>query len=56
VVRVVNLRPDAGAVTIARDGTPVTGDVIDLTGTALAAFPGRAELRPWELVTLRLDA
>jgi hypothetical protein len=39
---------------VSRDGAPVVGRVIDLAGTELDDFGGRAALRPWELLTLRL--
>jgi alpha-mannosidase len=55
VLRVVNRTPDDATVTVARDGTKVTGFVVDLTGAELAPVDGRAALRPWELLTLRLD-
>ena len=54
-LRVVNLSPEPSVVTVARDGDPVAGNVVELTGTALGPFGGRAELRPWEILTLRLD-
>ena len=37
-----------------RDGAALTGEVVDLTGRALGSFAGTADLRPWEIVTLRL--
>ena len=54
-LRVVNLSPEASVVTVVRDGNPVAGNVVDLTGAAHGPFDGRAELRPWEILTLRLD-
>jgi len=53
VVRVVNRTPVDAKLTVARDGTSLTGFAIDLTGAELAPFTGRAALRPWELLTLR---
>ncbi len=55
VLRVVNRTPDDASITVARHGTKVTGFAVDLTGAELAPFDGRAALRPWELLTLRLD-
>ncbi len=54
VLRLVNRTPDGAEVTVARDGRPLTGVVVDLTGVELAPFAGRTALRPWELLTLRL--
>lgn len=54
VLRVVNRTPTETELVVACDGSAVTGDVVDLTGAALGAFSGRAVLRPWELLTLRL--
>jgi alpha-mannosidase len=56
VVRAVNLRPEATVLTVARDDSPMGGEVVDLTGATLAPFRGRVELGPWELVTVRLDS
>ena len=53
VVRVVNRTPAEATVTIARDGAPLAGFVIDLTGAELVPFAGRARLRAWELLTVR---
>ena len=56
-VRVVNLSPELPTeVTLAtRDGVPLAGDVVDLTGSVLEAFTGSAPLRPWQLLTVRCD-
>jgi alpha-mannosidase len=54
VVRLVNLSPESSTARVARDGQAMGGDVVDLTGAALAPFPGSVDLRPWEIVTLRL--
>jgi 2-O-(6-phospho-alpha-D-mannosyl)-D-glycerate hydrolase len=54
VLRMVNRTPNDAQVTVARHGTPLTGFAVDLTGAERARFAGRAELRPWELLTLRL--
>jgi alpha-mannosidase len=53
VVRVVNRTPTDATVTVARDGAPLRGFTVDLTGAELAPFAGRAPLRAWELLTLR---
>jgi alpha-mannosidase len=54
VLRVVNRTPVDTEVTVARDGVAHRGRVVDLVGTDLGGFDGRAALRPWELLTLRL--
>jgi hypothetical protein len=54
VLRVVNRTPVDTELTVARDGTALTGRVVDLVGADLAPFDGRTALRPWELLTLRL--
>jgi len=54
VLRVVNRTPHDAEVTVARDGAAITGRIVDLAGTELDRFDGRAPLRPWELLTLRL--
>ena len=54
-VRAVNRTPTPTMLTIARDGTPLAGHVVDLTGAQLASVRGSVALRPWELLTLRLD-
>ena len=54
VLRVVNRTPRDTELTVARDGGALTGSVVDLVGAELAPFDGRAALRPWELLTLRL--
>jgi alpha-mannosidase len=55
MIRVVNRTPTPTTLTIARDGTPLGGQVVDLRGTELARVAGAVALRPWELLTLRLD-
>jgi alpha-mannosidase len=55
VLRVVNRTAGATELTVRRDGAPVRGHQVDLTGALLGPFDGRAVLRPWELLTLRLD-
>jgi hypothetical protein len=55
VLRVVNRSADATELTVRREGVPVVGREIDLAGAPLGPFGGRAALRPWQLLTLRLD-
>jgi hypothetical protein len=55
VLRVVNRTPGDAELSVARDGTALTGRAIDLVGTDLGPFTGRVALRPWELLTVRLD-
>jgi alpha-mannosidase len=55
VVRVFRTDASAGEVTVTRDGTPVTGWVVDLVGRPVEPFAGTVTLRPWEIVTLRVD-
>ncbi len=53
-VRVVNDTPDDATL---RVGESVgSGEVVDLTGRALAPFSGELAMRPWEIVTLRLTS
>jgi hypothetical protein len=54
VLRVVNRTPFPTEVAVRHDGEPVAGHAVDLTGAELDSFEGRAPLRPWELLTLRL--
>jgi hypothetical protein len=54
VLRVVNRTPVDTELTVARDGSLVTGSIVDLTGVERGEFGGRAPLRPWELLTVRL--
>ena len=53
-VRLFN--PSTGEVTASldHDGAPATGWVVDLLGAPLEAFDGKLDLRPAEIVTLRL--
>jgi hypothetical protein len=53
-VRVVNPSPVAVPVTIARDGQPVAGNVVNLVGALQGPFTGTARLRPGEIATLLL--
>jgi hypothetical protein len=55
VLRVVNRTPVDTELAVRRDGHAVVGQRIDLTGAPLGDFDGTAPLRPWELLTLRLD-
>ena len=50
-VRVVNDAPDEATLRVAG-----SGDVVDLTGRAVAPFSGDLTMRPWEIVTLRLTS
>ena len=54
VVRVFRTASDAGAVTITQSGLPARGWVIDLRGAPVTTFEGSVDMRPWEIVTLRL--
>jgi alpha-mannosidase len=54
-VRAVNRTPGPTTLAVTRDGTPITGHVVDFTGAEVAPAAGSITLRPWELVTLRLD-
>jgi hypothetical protein len=54
VLRVVNRTPFPTTLTVARDGAPLTGEVIDVAGAPRGLFTGGAELRAWEILTLRL--
>jgi hypothetical protein len=56
VLRVVNRTPADITLSVGRDDAPLQGSVIDLTGAMLGPFTGRAQLGPWELLTLRFDA
>jgi hypothetical protein len=55
VVRVFRTEPEAGTVTIERDGTPATGWVVDLIGRPVEPFEGGVPATPWQILTLRLD-
>jgi hypothetical protein len=48
--------PSSGEVTTSLDhnGAPARGWVVDLLGAPLEAFDGKLDLRPAEIVTLRL--
>jgi hypothetical protein len=54
-VRVVRLSPTHGRVAVDLDGSPATGTVVDLHGTPRRPFHGTLALRPWEVVTIRVD-
>ena len=54
-VRVVNLSIEQVEAHIEVRGTPAVGEVVDLVGRRLRRFTGGVPLRPWEIVTLRLD-
>ena len=55
VLRVFNPRRATTTATITRGGAPVDGWVVDLLGAPLEAFSGEIELRPAEIVTLRIS-
>jgi hypothetical protein len=40
---------------VARGGNPGTGAVVDLLGVEQARWHDGVDLRPWEVVTLRID-
>ena len=54
-VRVVNMSIEQIEAHIEVRGTPAVGEVVDLVGRRLRRFTGGVPLRPWEIVTLRLD-
>jgi alpha-mannosidase len=54
VLRAVNRTRSPATLTVARDGTRLVGEVVDLAGAVRGPFTGEAELRPWEILTLRL--
>jgi alpha-mannosidase len=54
-LRLVNLSPDAHTASVADgDGQAIIGDVVDLVGEHQHEFTGSVDLRPWEIITLRL--
>jgi len=55
ILRVVNFDSAPSELTVTRGGTPVRGAVIDLSGAVGARFDSSVELRPGEILTLRLD-
>jgi alpha-mannosidase len=56
VVRLVNLSPTDATATLTRPDAPsASGQVVSLLGEPLRPFTGEVELRPWEIVTLRVD-
>ncbi len=55
VLRVVNRTPTDTEVIVTRDGAPVVGQIVDLTGADLGEFRGTAALRRWELLTVRFS-
>ena len=54
ILRVYNPLKTAALLEVAIDARPATGDVVDLLGAALSPFSGALELRPSEIVTLKL--
>ncbi len=56
VVRVYNPKARPALVSVRRDHVKLSGSVVDLTGAVVSDFRGDMELRPGEIVTLRLPA
>ncbi|HET7486996.1 MAG TPA: glycoside hydrolase family 38 C-terminal domain-containing protein [Acidimicrobiales bacterium] len=54
-LRAVRLSSSPGDLEVDLDGGPAAGAVVDLHGEPLRPFAGGLALRPWEIVTLRLD-
>jgi len=54
-IRCFNPQPAPTTARVERDGEPVDGWVVDLLGAPLEPFAGDIDLRPGEIVTLRLD-
>jgi alpha-mannosidase len=54
-VRAVRLSSTHGEVAVDLDGSPARGSVVDLHGTPRRPFDGTLGLRPWEVVTIRVD-
>jgi alpha-mannosidase len=54
VVRLFRTAPDVGTVFVTCAGLPARGWVTDLRGAPIESFEGSIEMRPWEIVTLRL--
>lgn len=55
VIRVFNPASEPTTVHLMIAGTPATGWTVNLRGTPIAEFVGETELRPGEILTLRLD-
>jgi mannosylglycerate hydrolase len=55
VVRIFNASPEPGVATIEREEAPARGWTVDLVGQPLTQLEGSLALRPWEIVTVRLD-
>jgi hypothetical protein len=55
VVRVFNASADPSTLRIAVGDDTAAGEVIDLRGCTVEPFPGSLALRPWQIVTVRLD-
>lgn len=54
VVRLLRTDSAEGLASVALDGTPATGELVDLNGAARAPFTGVLAMRPWQIATLRL--
>ena len=54
VVRVFNVSPEPSVARVARGADAASGEIVDLRGRVTGTFAGDIELRPWEIVTLRL--
>jgi hypothetical protein len=54
-VRVFNASADPSTLRIAVGDDTAAGVVIDLRGCTVEPFPGSLALRPWQIVTVRLD-
>ncbi len=54
-VRMFNASPEPSQAAIEHDDTPARGWRVDLLGRPIEPFEGVLPLRPWEIVTVRLD-
>lgn len=54
-LRAVRLATTPGVLEVDLDGRRATGDVVDIHGATLAPFPGAVALRPFEIVTVRVE-
>jgi hypothetical protein len=54
-VRMVRLSSTPGRTEVTLDGRPAQGTVVGLDGARAGPFAGSVRLRPWQIVTLRLD-
>jgi alpha-mannosidase len=53
-VRLCNPAPEPVTATIALDGRPTRFEIVDLAGREVGSRIGSVDLRPWEIVTLRI--